>query len=96
MPELPDLTLYLEALERVAVGRRLERVRLADPFVLRTAEPPLSDVNGRLLLGVRRIGKRIIFGLEDDLFLLIHLMIAGRLRWRAGRARIPGKVGLNE
>jgi formamidopyrimidine-DNA glycosylase len=94
MPELPDLTLYLEALERVAVGRRLEQIRLADPFVLRTAEPSLSQVHGRVLLEVRRIGKRIIFGLEDDLFLLIHLMIAGRLRWRPGRARIPGKVGL--
>lgn len=94
MPELPDLTLYLEALERVAVGRRLEQVQLADPFVLRTAEPPLSDVNGRLLLEVRRMGKRIIFGFEGDLFLLVHLMIAGRFRWRPGRARIPGKVGL--
>ena len=94
MPELPDLTLYLDALERIAVGSRLERARLADPFVLRTAEPPLAEANGKLLREVRRLGKRLVLALDGDLFLLIHLMIAGRLRWRARGAKIPGKVGL--
>jgi formamidopyrimidine-DNA glycosylase len=94
VPELPDLLLYLEGLERVAVGTRLERIRLADPFVLRTADPPLADAQGRMLLKVRRLGKRLVFALEGDLFLLMHLMIAGRLRWRAPQVRIPGKVGL--
>jgi formamidopyrimidine-DNA glycosylase len=94
LPELPDLTLYIEALERIAVGSRLERVRLGDSFVLRTAEPPLAEANGKLLRDVRRLGKRLVLGLEGDLFLLIHLMIAGRLHWRARGAKIPGKVGL--
>jgi formamidopyrimidine-DNA glycosylase len=88
------VTIYLEALERFVVGQRLEDVRLASPFVLRTADPPLTEVRGRLLHGVRRIGKRLVLALEGDLFVVIHLMIAGRLHWHRRGARIPGKVGL--
>jgi formamidopyrimidine-DNA glycosylase len=94
MPELPDLTIYCEALERVAVGRRLLRVSLVSPFLLRTVETPLVEAEGKLLRAVRLIGKRLVFELEDGLFLLLHLMIAGRLHWKAAGAKIPGKVGL--
>ena len=94
MPELPDLTIYCEALGRVALGRRLLRVSLASPFLLRTVEPPLAEAGGKLLRAVRLIGKRLVFELEDELFLLLHLMIAGRLHWKPARAKIPGKVGL--
>jgi len=81
MPELPDLTVYLEALDRRLVGERLERVQLLSPFLLRTAAPPLHSVEGRRVSGVRRIGKRLSLGLEGDLWLVVHLMIAGRLHW---------------
>ncbi len=94
MPELPDVAIYLEALERFVVGRPLEDIRLASPFVLRTADPPLAEARGRAVQGVRRIGKRVVFALEGDLFLVIHLMIAGRFHWRRRGTRIPGKVGL--
>jgi formamidopyrimidine-DNA glycosylase len=90
MPELPDVTVYLEALERTVVGRRLERVRIANPFVLRSYDPPIEAASGRIVAGVRRVGKRVVMDLGDELFLVIHLMIAGRLRWRA-----PGeKLGM--
>jgi formamidopyrimidine-DNA glycosylase len=82
MPELPDVTVYLEALERHVVGRPLERIRIASPFVLRSYDPPIEAAAGRTVKGVRRIGKRIVLDLGDDLFLVLHLMIAGRLRWR--------------
>ncbi|MBA3318472.1 MAG: formamidopyrimidine-DNA glycosylase [Gemmatimonadales bacterium] len=94
MPELPDVVVYLEALERRILGRPLERVRLASPFVLRTVDPPVTALAGRRVLGLRRMGKRLVWDLEDDLFLVIHLMIAGRLRWAATGAKVPGKVGL--
>ncbi len=94
MPELPDLTIYCEALQRMAVGHRLERFRLADPFVLRTAEPPITEVQGKILTELRRLGKRLALRFEDELYLLIHLMIAGRLRWRGAGAPVPRKVGL--
>jgi formamidopyrimidine-DNA glycosylase len=94
MPELPDIVLYLEALTPRVIGQPLERVRLVSPFLLRTASPPLAGADGRVVLGLRRIGKRIVFELADDLFLVLHLMIAGRLRWREPGAPIPGKVGL--
>ncbi len=94
MPELPDIAVYLEALARFAVGRRLEEIRLASPFVLRTADPPLSEASGKTLLTVRRMGKRIVLALESDLFLVVHLMIAGRFHWQRRGAKIPGKVGL--
>src|SRR5712672_1578352 len=86
MPELPDVVVYLEALTRHIVGRRLDRLTLHSPFVLRTVDPPIDRVNGQIVRGVRRIGKRIVLGFDNDLFLVIHLMIAGRLRWRE-----PGK-----
>jgi formamidopyrimidine-DNA glycosylase len=94
VPELPDVTVYLEALERRILGARLERVRLLTPFVLRSVDPPLSATEGLAVTGFRRLGKRIVIALEDDLFLVIHLMIAGRLRWRPAGARPPGKIGL--
>jgi formamidopyrimidine-DNA glycosylase len=86
LPELPDVVVYLEALTRHIAGRRLERLTLHSPFVLRTVDPPIDRVSGQTVLGVRRIGKRIVLEFGDDLFLVIHLMIAGRLRWRE-----PGK-----
>jgi formamidopyrimidine-DNA glycosylase len=95
MPELPDIVVYIDALEQRVLHRRLERVRIANPFVLRTAVPPLDAVEGKRVLGIRRLGKRIAFALEDDLFLVIHLMIAGRLHWAAERgAPIKKKLGL--
>ena len=82
MPELPDITIYLEALEQRVLGQRLERVRIGSPFVLRTAVPPIQFVVGRKVETLRRIGKRIVFGFEGELWLVMHLMIAGRLHWR--------------
>jgi len=94
VPELPDVVVYLEALERRILGRRLDGVRLTSPFVLRTVDPPLSAVAGRRVKALRRMGKRLVLGLDDDLFIVIHLMIAGRLRWAAVGAKAPGKIGL--
>jgi formamidopyrimidine-DNA glycosylase len=94
VPELPDITVYLEALERRILGKRLERVRLASPFLLRTARPPIEEAAGRRVAGLRRIGKRIVIALEGDRFLVLHLMIAGRLRWEARDAKIPPRLGL--
>src|SRR5215831_364630 len=94
MPELPDLTVYLDFLNSHIVGQTLLGVRVASPFVLRTADPPLKAVEGKQVLGTRRLGKRLVLELEDDLFLLIHLMIAGRFRWREPGATITGKIGL--
>ncbi len=81
MPELPDITLYIEALEQRVRGARLESVRISHPFLLRTFEPPLSELNGRKVVAFRRVGKRIAFGFEGDYWLVLHLMIAGRLHW---------------
>jgi formamidopyrimidine-DNA glycosylase len=95
MPELPDLTVYVERLEPRILGQPLERVRLANPFLLRTADPPIHAAEGKLVVGVRRVGKRIAVALEEALFLVFHLMIAGRLHWKEPPgARVPGKVGL--
>jgi formamidopyrimidine-DNA glycosylase len=94
VPELPDVTVYLEALERRIVGATLARVRLLTPFLLRSVDPPLSAVTGKRVTGLRRLGKRLVIALEDDLFLVIHLMIAGRLHWKATGAKPPGKIGL--
>ena len=95
MPELPDLTVYLDFLASHVVGQTLERVRLGSPFVLRTADPPLRTVEGRRVLGLRRLGKRLVLVLEDDLFLVIHLMIAGRFRWKEqSGAPMVAKIGL--
>jgi formamidopyrimidine-DNA glycosylase len=89
VPELPDIVVYVESLERRIVGRNLEQVRLNSPFVLRTAVPPLTDVVGKRVLGVRRIGKRIALAVEGELFVVLHLMIAGRLRWIEAGAKPP-------
>ena len=94
MPELPDIVVYVEALERRIVGQPLVRVRLVNPFLLRTAVPPIESVEGREVRGVRHLGKRIVLALEDDLFLILHLMIAGRLRWLEHGARPPGRITL--
>jgi formamidopyrimidine-DNA glycosylase len=89
MPELPDIVVYVESLERRIVGRTLEQVRLNSPFVLRTAVPPLADVVGKRILAVRRIGKRIVLAVEGELFVVLHLMIAGRLRWIEAGGKPP-------
>jgi formamidopyrimidine-DNA glycosylase len=94
VPELPDISLYLEALAPRVLNQPLERLRIANPFLVRTPEPPVSAAEGRPVVALRRMGKRIVFGLEGDLFLVLHLMIAGRLRWRDRGTPIPGKVGL--
>jgi formamidopyrimidine-DNA glycosylase len=94
MPELPDVAVYLEALERRILGAHLERVRLASPFVLRSFDPPLRAAEGRAVRALRRLGKRIAIALDGDLFLVLHLMIAGRLHWRPAGAKVPGKLGL--
>jgi formamidopyrimidine-DNA glycosylase len=94
MPELPDIAVYREALDKHVRGQVLERVRIVNPFVLRTAEPPLIAVEGLRVLDVRRLGKRIVLGLANDLFLVIHLMIAGRLRWLEHGSRPPGRITL--
>jgi len=91
MPELPDITAYIVALEPRIIGKRLERVRLGTPFLLRTAVPPLTDAEARTVRELRRIGKRIAIGLDADLWLVLHLMIAGRLHWRAPGAKLAGK-----
>ena len=105
MPELPDIELYLHALGSRIVGQRLERIRLASPFLVRSFDPPIDQANGKAVLALRRLGKRVVWELEGDLFLVIHLMIAGRFKWAAEgakgvagadkpRPKIPGKVGL--
>src|ERR1700688_4485350 len=94
MPELPDIVVYLDCLKPRILGQRLERVRLANPFLLRTVEPPLQEIEGRAVIGLRRLGKRIVIALEPDLFLVLHLMIAGRLYWKKPGAKPPGKIGL--
>ena len=94
MPELPDILLYIHALRPRVVGRRVTDVRLASPFLLRSIDPPLAAVQGRTIVDLHRLGKRIAFEAEDELFLVFHLMIAGRFRWKPPGTRIPGKVGL--
>jgi formamidopyrimidine-DNA glycosylase len=94
MPELPDIAAYISALEPRIIGQPLKRVRLASAFLLRTAEPPITDVEGRAVRALRRIGKRIAIGVEGDLWLVLHLMIAGRLHWRPPDARLSGRQSL--
>jgi formamidopyrimidine-DNA glycosylase len=94
MPELPDIAAYLRALETRAIGQPLLRVRLASPFLLRTFDPPIADVEGRVVRELRRIGKRIAIGVEGDLWLVLHLMIAGRLHWRPPGAKLAGRQNL--
>jgi formamidopyrimidine-DNA glycosylase len=94
MPEFPDVVAYIEALRPRVVGATLDGVRLLHPFVLRSVEPPIGEVVGRRVLGLRRLGKRIVFGLEGERFVVVHLVIAGRLHWKAAGARAPGRIGL--
>ena len=90
MPELPDVVVYIEALEKRIVGEQLDEVRLKSPFLLRTSHPPIESVHGKTVQRLRRLGKRIAIGLDRDLWLVLHLMIAGRLHWKPPRAAIPG------
>jgi formamidopyrimidine-DNA glycosylase len=94
VPELPDVVVYLESLAPRVIGQPLERLRLGNPFLVRTIDPPPAALEGRHVTGLRRMGKRLVFEFEGGLFLVLHLMIAGRLRWRDRGAPIPGKVGL--
>jgi formamidopyrimidine-DNA glycosylase len=94
MPELPDITVYIEGLRERIVGQPLERIRLASPFLVRSVDPPILEAQGREVRETRRLGKRIVLALSGDLFLVLHLMIAGRLRWERRGAKPPGKLGL--
>src|SRR5512141_2087300 len=94
MPELPDIVVYCETLGARVRGQRLDHVRIVNPFVLRTAVPPLSSVEKRRVIDVRRLGKRIVLALEAELFIVIHLMVAGRLRWLGAGKRPPGRITL--
>jgi formamidopyrimidine-DNA glycosylase len=94
MPELPDIAAYITALEARILGQPLERVRLASIFLLRTVDPPLASVEGRTVVALRRIGKRICIGVQDDLWLVLHLMIAGRLHWKPPQAKLAGRNAL--
>src|SRR5579872_3664406 len=94
MPELPDITAYIRALEQRVVGQPIEQIRIASPFLLRTVEPRLSEVEGKVIRELRRIGKRIAIGVEGELWLVLHLMIAGRLHWRARGAKLGGRQSL--
>jgi formamidopyrimidine-DNA glycosylase len=94
MPELPDITVYIERLRQRLEGQVLHKVEIVNPFLLRTFEPPLAEAEGRRVNGFLRLGKRIVWCLGDDLYLVLHLMIAGRLHWKPPRAKLPGKIGL--
>jgi formamidopyrimidine-DNA glycosylase len=94
MPELPDIVVYIERLEAGLIGQTLERVRLMNPFVLRSVTPPIASAEDKKVVGVRRMGKRIVIALEGGLFLVLHLMIAGRLRWVGAEAKLPGRITL--
>jgi len=94
VPELPDVELYLHALDSRVVGHTLERIRIASPFLLRSVAPPLESAEGRRVRSLGRLGKRLVFALDGELFLVIHLMIAGRFSWKDRAAPVPGKVGL--
>jgi formamidopyrimidine-DNA glycosylase len=94
MPELPDVVVYIESLEQRILGQALQRVRIASPFVLRSVTPPITEAEGRRVSGLRRLGKRIVLVLEAELFFVLHLMIAGRLRWVAAGSKLPGKLAL--
>ena len=94
MPELPDIVAYITALETRIVGQTLEKIRLASPFLLRTVSPPIADIEGKTVRELRRVGKRIAIGIENDLWLVLHLMIAGRLHWRPKDAKLAGRQSL--
>lgn len=94
MPELPDIAAYIHALEPRVIGKTITRVRIASPFVVRTADPPISSVEGRVVRRLRRIGKRIAVGMDGDIWVVLHLMIAGRLHWRDANAKLGGRSAL--
>jgi formamidopyrimidine-DNA glycosylase len=94
VPELPDVVAYVAALEPRVVGKKLERVRLGSPFLLRSIEPPVAEAEGRRVISVRRLGKRIVFGLDNNIHIVIHLMISGRLHWKARGAKLAGRMAL--
>jgi formamidopyrimidine-DNA glycosylase len=94
MPELPDITVYLDAIERRVLSRAVWRVQLVSPFVLRSVDPPISEVSGKTVRELRRIGKRIVFGLDDELFLVIHLMVAGRFKWHDKTPKLSRRLAL--
>lgn len=94
MPELPDVTVYVECISAKVCGRAIERIRITNPFVVRSVDPPVSEAEGRTVRHVRRIGKRIAIGIDGDIWIVIHLMIAGRFRWLKPGAKIPGRLGL--
>src|SRR5437660_3152777 len=94
MPELPDITIYIEALERRVLGQSLNQIRIGSPFLLRTATPTLASITGQEVRSLRRLGKRIAFGFDNELWLVLHLMIAGRLHWRQAGAKLAGKHSL--
>jgi len=94
VPELPDVTVYIEALESRVLGKTLNRIRILNPFLLRTALPPISSAEGKRVVALHRVGKRIVFALEGPLYLVLHLMIAGHLRWLEGNAKPPGRITL--
>jgi len=94
MPELPDITAYIKALEERILDQPLEKVRLASPFLLRTVQPPVTDIEGKIVRELRRVGKRIAIGFQNDLWLVLHLMIAGRLHWRSKEAKLAGRQSL--
>lgn len=94
MPELPDIAVYIEALERRVLGEPLLKVRIAKPFLLRTVEPPIAAIEGKQVVALHRLGKRIAFEFEGELYLIIHLMIAGRFKWIETCGKVPGKIGL--
>lgn len=94
MPELPDVLVYIDALRPRVLGQRLEKIRLTSPFLLRSVDPPVAAAEGQTVEEIRRLGKRIVLGLSGDLFLVFHLMIAGRFRWRSRGAKPPGRIGL--
>jgi formamidopyrimidine-DNA glycosylase len=94
MPELPDIVVYIDCLRPRVVGQPLEKLRLHNPFLLRSFDPPIREAEGKVIRGLRRLGKRIVFELDGDLFLVLHLMIAGRLQWKPAGAKPPGRIGL--
>jgi formamidopyrimidine-DNA glycosylase len=94
VPELPDITIYLEALSSRVLSHTLDKLRLANPFVLRTVDPSPSEIAGKRVVALRRLGKRIVFELEDAIFIVVHLMIAGRFKWLPKGGKVPGKIGL--
>ncbi|MBI1808200.1 MAG: formamidopyrimidine-DNA glycosylase, partial [Ignavibacteria bacterium] len=94
MPELPDITIYTEALEGRIIGTPLEKIRIASPFLVRTFDPPIEEAEKKKVFGLRRIGKQIVWELESELFLVFHLMIAGRFHWKPRGAKVGGKINL--